>query len=158
MNTYFFNDGIQVDSMNALINKLESMKGDIDLWFASEGGGSEPIYYLINYLNSRKDDITLTITDRLCSAATVLLVEFEGKIKIGKMDFMLFHMFDRERYPLRKWAGISDDTIQKQDLELNIELAEKFRRKNILNKKQIRRFLKGEDVLLYRKEIQKLKV
>lgn len=158
MNTYFFNDGIQVASMNNLIDKLESMKGEIDLWFASEGGGSEPIYYLINYLNSRKEEITLIITDRLCSAATVLLIGFEGKIKFDKMDFMLFHMFDRERYPLRKWAGISDDTIQRQDLEHNIELAEKFRCKNILNKKQIKRFLKGEDVILYRKQIQKLKL
>lgn len=157
MNTYFFDDNINPETINSLVEKLNTMQGEVDLWFTTEGGQTQSMEYLIHYLNSRKEEITVTVVDRLWSAGTLLLLDFEGKLKLGRVDTIMFHMWDRQRYPLRKWQGMSDDKIQKQDLENNLEMAKKLREKKILSKKQTKKFLRGEDVTLYKKEIQKLK-
>ena len=79
MNTYFFDDNINPETMNSLVEKLNSMEGEVDLWFTTEGGQTQSMEYLIHYLNSRKEEITVTVVDRLWSAGTLLLLDFEGK-------------------------------------------------------------------------------
>jgi len=156
VNKYYFQGDISVESVNNLIEVLNGFEGAVDLWFSSCGGHPSSMRFLISYLNSRKDEIKITLTDEICSAATLLLIDFEGVLEYNDLDFILFHMFDRERYPLRQSGSVSDNKIQKQDLKGNIEMALKFREKNILTKEQSRKFLKGKDVVLYEKQIRKL--
>ena len=156
VNTYYYQGDISVESVNNLIEVLNGFEGSVDLWFSSCGGHPSSMRFLISYLNSRKDEIKITLTDEICSAATLLLIDFEGVLEYNDLDFILFHMFDRERYPLRQSGSVSDNKLQKQDLKGNIEMVLKFREKNILTKEQSRKFLKGKDVVLYEKEIRKL--
>lgn len=156
INSYYFDEDINRNSVNSLIDKLETLRGEVNLWFSSEGGHPASMRFLITYLNSRKEEITITLTNRLCSSATLLLTHFEGVLKKNELDFMLFHVFDRERHPLRKSDWIDSDRIQKQDFERNEKLAKIFREKKILTEKQIKKFLKGKDILIYRKGVNKI--
>ena len=155
---YYFNDDITVQAVNSLVEKLQDKEGKIDLWFNTEGGSPNAMKFLLSFLNARKDDITITLTDRLCSSGTLLLTDFEGRIVIHEgLDFILFHAFDRESYSIRKDVDIPAKEITKQDEKRNKKFAKKLLNKGVLNKKQIKRFHKGLDVVFLRKEIDKLK-
>lgn len=136
------------------MEKLSSMKGEIDLWFSTSGGFTNNMFYLIDYLNCRKDEISLTITNELMSAGTLLLTDFKGKIRHRDLEFILFHVFDREKYSHRE--NKPADKFKRQDKKTNRKFAKKLLEKEILNEKQISKFLKGKDILLYKKEINKL--
>jgi len=148
-----------MESVNSLVDRLQNIEGEIELWFSTEGGNKDPMMYLISFLNRRKEDITIVLADRLCSAGTLLLTDYYGKIKIDEgLDFMMFHMFDRESYSLRKDWCIIDKILTEQDLEGNKIFAKKLKNKGILNDKQIKQFLKGKDIALHKKEIKNLRL
>jgi hypothetical protein len=156
MKFYYFNQDITADNINNLVDKLQEIEGKINLYFSTNGGQLDPMTYLISFLNSRKEDITVVIIDRLASAGTLILSDFKGAVKIDKgLDFILFHMFDRESYSLRK-DYISDKTITQQDLHRNKIFAKKLKKKELLTDKQLKQFLEGKDVILYRKDFKKL--
>lgn len=156
MKYYFFNEDINVDTVNNLVDRLQNITGKITLFFATSGGHLDSMRYLISFLNSRKKDITVRLIDRIASAGALLLTDFEGSIVIDEgLDFILFHMWDRESYSLRVDSVISEKTLTKQDMEGNRIFAEKLKKKNILTDNQIKQFLKGKDIVLYKDTFNK---
>jgi ATP-dependent protease ClpP protease subunit len=153
MNYYYFNDKINNDSVNNLVDKLQTMEGKINLWFTTDGGNSDEMDFLISYLNSRKNDITVTLTGIIQSAGTHLLFEFLGDLIMGEgIDCFMFHCTDRLVYPVRDSHVIKDVELSKNDDELNKNSAKKIKNKGLLSKKQIKQFLKGKDIVVYKTE------
>lgn len=152
---YLFNEEITEESVNSLVDKLSSAEKDekIDLWFATNGGSSSCMGFLINYFNSIKEKLTITVTEKLLSAGTSILTDFYGKIIIDldDLDCILFHAADRESYRFRKDSTFHNAKIlSKQDKEYNLDFAKKIKKKNLLTDKQLKSFLKGSDVVIYR--------
>lgn len=159
---YLFNEEINGDSVNSLVDKLETADKEehINLWFATNGGSSSSMGFLINYFNSIKDKLTITITEKLLSAGTSILTDFKGKIllDLDDLDCILFHCADRESYRFRKDSTFHNAKIlSKQDKEYNINFAKKVKNKGLLTEKQLRDLLKGNDVVVYKDQFKKWK-
>ena len=150
---YYFNKVITKESINDLVEKITNTEGKINLWFSTEGGGVTPMYFLCGVLNERKEDIEITLVETVMSAGIILLVEFKGKINFSEhLDCLMFHMFDRQSYSLRK-GYLNEKVLTKQDFETNKIFAKKLKKRGFLDKKQIKKFLKGEDIILYKNEL-----
>ena len=158
---YYFNKEITTETVNDLIEKLEQCDGEINLYFSTNGGHSPSMTFLIKYFNSIKDRLTITLTEDVWSAGIYILTNFYGKIIIDldEMDSFLFHVGDRESFNIRKDSTICNQKIlAKQDKEFNLKLAEKIKNKRLLTEKQLKQFLNGHDVLVYRKQFEKWKL
>ena len=153
---YYFEDSINTETVNNLVEKLEGQE-EINLWFTTNGGEISAMKFLIDFLNSMEDKITVTLTDRLVSAGALLLTEYKGKLKIRDLDFMLFHKIDIEGYSLRKEYEPDHKILVKQCEEDNKIFAKNLEKIG-LTKKQINKFNKGKDVVLYQKDFKRLKV
>jgi hypothetical protein len=159
MHSYYFNDEITVESVNELVEKLQTVEGKIELWFSTNGGSSSVMTFLISFLNRRKEDITVVLTDRCYSAGGDILVFFEGIIKIVELDAVLFHLADREQYSFRKDDyTVNHKILAKQDKEHNLLFAEKLKNKGLLTDSQLRQFLQGRDVVVYQKQYEQWKL
>lgn len=151
----YFDEDITLDSVKRLIKELEDI-GDktIKLYFSTEGGNIDAMQFLIDYLNSIKENLEIRLTGALFSAGTLLLIYFEGLLDVTRLDVIIFHAIDREQYGIRR--GIVDaKTIIKQDIEQNKKIAAQFKEKYWLSEQQVKKYLKGEDVILYNKQIEK---
>ena len=160
---YLFNEEITEDSVNNLVEKLESADKEekINLWFGTNGGSSSSMGFLVNYFNSIKDRLAITVTEKLLSAGTSILVDFEGKIilDLDDLDCILFHGADRESYRFRKDSTYHDTKIlSKQDKEYNINFAKKVKNKKLLTEKQLKNLLAGRDVVVYLEQFKKWKL
>lgn len=160
---YLFNEEISEETVNNLVEKLESADKEekIVLWFGTNGGSSSSMGFLVNYFNSIKDRLTITITEKLLSAGTSILVDFQGKIilDLDDLDCILFHGADRESYRFRKDSTYTDPKIlSKQDKEYNINFAKKVKNKGLLTEKQLRDLLRGKDVVVYKQQFEKWKL
>jgi len=154
MNNYFFSQDITIDNINNLVGKLESSEGKFNLYFATDGGSPEAMTFLIQYMNTREDEIEVTLTDAVMSAGTKMLTDFKGKINISDgLDLVMFHMWDRESYSLRKGFA-NDKLLTSQDFEENKKFAKKLKNKGLLTDKQIKQFLAGKDVIVYKEQIK----
>ena len=152
---YFFSREISVGSVNELISILQNEE-KINLYFSTNGGSPSAMKMLIEFLNSKETEITLV--DWIMSAGTLLFTEFTGKIKISEeLDCIMFHMFDRESYSLRK-GYVNEKKLTKQDFEGNVNFAKKIKKKGLLTDKQIKQYLRGDDVIIYKKEFEKWKL
>ncbi len=155
MYSYYFEDDIHKDSVNELMERLWD-KDEVKLYFATFGGEVDSMRYLIDVLNAKKN-ITVVLNSYLGSAGTLLLTEYTGKLEIlPTVEYFLFHKFDREVYTLRK-QKIDHNKLVSFTEEENKIFAEKLKQKEILTDKQIKQFLKGEDVIIYREQIQNFK-
>ena len=160
---YLFNEEITEDSVNNLVEKLESADKEekINLWFGTNGGSSSSMGFLVNYFNSIKDRLAITVTEKLLSAGTSILVDFEGKIilDLDDLDCILFHGADRESYRFRKDSTFHCAKIlSKQDKEYNINFAKKVKNKKLLTEKQLKNLLAGRDVVVYLEQFKKWKL
>lgn len=154
--TIIFNDTIKTDTVNDFINELSNFTL-VDIFFSTEGGEMSAMNALLQYLNKRKDDFKIILTDEICSAGTFILTDFEGEIEISRgLDFILFHLIDRIMYTKRV-GEISKIQLAKQLKDLNQELAEKYSKLG-LSSKEISRFKSGRDVILYRKDFHRLNI
>lgn len=151
---YFFDKSITVENVNELIEKLQNSEDKINLWFSTEGGNPDAMSFLIKFLNS-KNGVRITLTNWVMSTGTHILTDFKGEIKLGEgLDFLLFHMVDRESYSLRK-GEIDESILTKQDFARNKIFAKKLKKKGLLTDKQIKRFLNGKDVIVYQEQFSK---
>lgn len=159
MNYYYFSDKINNKTVNNLVDRLQTMEGKINLWFTSNGGDSDEMDFLIAYLNSRKEDITITLNGIIQSAGTHLLFEFLGDLVTGDgLDCFLFHATDRLVYPTRDSHAIKDVELSKNDRKRNLNSAQKIKDKGLLNDKQLKQFLKGKDIVVYKTEAKNWKI
>ena len=152
----FFRDEISVATVNELVQRLQDNPGPVSLWFSTNGGTSSAMEFLMTYLNSRAEEITVTLTDKIYSAGTQILTDFKGG---HRDDSILFHVADRETYNFRKDSYSADfKIISKQDRAYNLRCAAKFKQRNLLTDKQIKDFLKGKDVVVYQEQFLKWKL
>lgn len=154
-NYYFCND-ITVENVNDLVERLQDRE-KIHLWVDTEGGNADAFRFLLSFLNSRKEDIEITLIGIICSMGTHLLTDFRSKININEgLDCILFHKLDRETYSLRKQV-IDSSILIKQDKETNDIFVQKLRKLG-LTEKQIKLYNSGKDVVLYKKDFHQLKL
>lgn len=159
MYRYFFDDDITVENVNNLVEKLQAVKSKITLYFSTDGGSPSAMNFLMDFLNSRKEDIKIVMTGRCYSAGCDIFVFFDGEIAIEELDCVLFHVLDRERYAHRVDSYVADSkTLAKQDMQYNIIFAEKIKNKGLLTGKQIKDFLKGKNVIVYQEQIKTWKL
>lgn len=159
MYSYYFENEITVESVNELVEKLQAVEGEIELWFSTNGGDSSAMNFLLSFLNRRKEDMTVVLTHRCYSAGADILVFFEGKIKIVELDAVLFHLSDREQYTFRKDDyTVNHKILAKQDKEYNLFFAKKIKEKGLLTDTQLKQFLQGRDVIVYQKQYEQWKL
>jgi ATP-dependent protease ClpP protease subunit len=159
MYSYYFDNEITVESVNELVKKLQAVEGEIELWFSTNGGSSSAMTFLISFLNRRKEDVTVVLTNKCYSAGAYILLFFEGRIKIVELDAVLFHLTDREQYTFRKDDyTVNQKILAKQDKEYNLIFAKKIKEKGLLTDKQLKQFLQGRDVVVYKEQYDKWKL
>lgn len=154
---YYFDDKIEKDNINNLIEKID-VDEEVHLFFSTDGGHYNVMMYLIDFLN-RKDNITVHLTEIVQSAGCFLLTDYNGKLVIEDgVDYFMFHAVDMQRYTLRKDGYINEDILVKQIEVVNKNFAKKLKQKGILTDKQIKQFNKGRDVIVYAEQIKKWKL
>jgi ATP-dependent protease ClpP protease subunit len=153
---YHFDNPIDWESVQELIDIL-ALHEKIDLFFTTEGGEIAEVRVLIHYLNTRKDDIDIYLTDVIMSAGTFLLTDYQGKIILTEsLDCILFHKTDRQVYT-RRQQFISIPILLEQLDNDNELMAKKFLDLG-LTKSEIKEYKEGKDVVLYRKDFNRLNI
>lgn len=150
---YYFTKEITPETVNELADRLSQEDGEINLFFSTNGGHSPSMGFLISFFNSIADRLTITLTDDVWSAGTQILTDFKGKLKIDldEMDSFMFHAADRETFNIRRDSTLCNERILvKQDKEWNENFAKKLKEKKLLTDKQIKDYLKGKDVVIYK--------
>lgn len=153
---YYFDDEISTETVNALISVLH-VHEEVHLYFTTTGGDVDAMGVLIAYLNLRKDNISVFLTDRIISAGTDLLVLCKCEVVLTDyLDLITFHSAGRLVHSHRKeqWDV---NIIKEQDSLIN-EVKYKKYLKLGLTEKEISRIKKGKDVILYRKDFSRLKL
>lgn len=147
---YLFEDNINTESINNLIKELELLEGKINLYFTTNGGVISCMNILVEYLNQRKNDINIIITDWLCSSGTILLFDFKGSITFHEsLDYILFHKYDNLVHSIRKDNGIDGKKLLKFTKASNKKLRKKLNKFN-LTKKDFKIFDKGHDLVIHK--------
>jgi hypothetical protein len=153
--TYHFDNILQLEEVREVIGVLSQYK-KIDLFITTEGGETVSTQVLLHYLNQRKDDIVLYFTDYLMSAGILLLMDFEGKkILTDNLDYIMTHKIDRMVYMNRE-QRIPIATLQEQLVETNKQVAKKLVKLG-LTKQEVKDYNSGKDVVLLRKDFERLK-
>lgn len=154
--TYLFEDEITKESVNELIGILASVPS-VDLYFSTIGGEMSAMDTLIHFINNHFD-INIYLTNSICSAGTFILTDCTKPIYITEsLFYMLFHMGDMDFGGKFRKRTIKEDILFEQLKELNNSYADKFKKLG-LNAKEIKAFLNGEGVVLYRKDFKRLKL
>jgi hypothetical protein len=152
--TYFFRDEITSESVQELIDILYNFQ-EVDLFFSTPGGELCAMTALIHYLNSRHEDIHILMTESIASAGTLLLIDFKGQVTLTEdLDYILFHTGDRLLNTTRK-EDVDNKTLISQLRQFNLKFSYKLSKLG-LNEKQIKQFHSGKNVVLYRKDFNKL--
>lgn len=158
-----FDDEINKDSVNDLISQLEryeKSEDDVfDLWFATKGGYLFAMDMLIAYLNKHREGIHVHIFDELHSCGYKILTDFLGKKTVHYENQMIWvwHNIDQMMYMQRKSDGIKPSKQQEGLKELNTVFYNKLLILGV-TKKQIKKLENGRDIILYPKNILKLKI
>ena len=77
-NFYYFNDDINVETVNNLLDKLSGFEDKIDLYFSTYGGEMSPMDFLVKCLNTFGERLTVTLTDTVMSAGVKILTDYTG--------------------------------------------------------------------------------
>ncbi len=153
--TLLFNDEITWEAVQELIDNMGNYY-DIDLFLATNGGTPCAMEALINYLNWRKDHVTVHLTDRICSTGVDILTDFEGEIVLSKnLDYLIFHIVDRSLYTLRTPFEYKE-LVKQLQVENESDIT-KLRALG-LTEVELKKYKSGKDVFLYRKDFHRLNI
>lgn len=153
---YYFNDGITRDSVQDLIDVLVGVPS-VDLFITTPGGETASSQVLIHFINNHPD-VTIYLTGYIASAGADFLTDCNKEVYLTEeLDWILFHQGDREFGGKFRKAPLNKDLLYEQLKESNEKYAEKYKRLG-LTPKEIKDYFKGEDVILYRKDFNRLKV
>lgn len=154
--TCIFNEEINSETVQALIDNL-IMYPAVDLFLSTPGGEASSMKALIHFINNH-NDVNIYMTTYIASAGTFLLIDCDKPVYLcDDLDFILFHMGDRSVEGQFRKRKIDEKELYNQLKETNEEYAKKFARLG-LNKKEIKSYLDGDDVILYRKDFPRLKI
>jgi len=153
---HYFHDEINNESVQDLIDILSNYK-NIDLFISTPGGDAASMRVLIHFINTHPD-IRIYMTGYIASAGTFLFIECNKEIILCEdLDWILFHMGDRPiEGSFRKTT--LDHNILKEQLKNENEVWAKNFSNLGLNKKEIKMFLEGDDIVLYKKDFNRLKL
>ena len=154
---HYFQDNIEKDNINNLIDKID-VDEEVHLYFSTDGGDYDTMRYFIDFLNS-KENIVVHLVEYVMSAGCLLFTDFKGKLIIEDgLEYLMFHVFDRQVYTLRKDALINDRILKIQTKQLNENFAKKIKQKGLLTDIQLKKYLKGYDVIVYAEQIKEWKL
>ena len=153
---HYFDNEITTETIQELIGILSAVPS-VDLFFATPGGELSAMKVLLHFINQHPD-IKIYLTSYIASAGTFLLVDCDKEVYLTEeLDWILFHMGDREFGGKFRKQHLNMDMLYEQTKEMNNQYADKFKRLG-LTPKEIKEYLKGEDVVLYKKDFSRLKV
>lgn len=152
---YHFENEIDTETVQELIDTL-SCQEKVDLFFTTPGGNAHSMRVLLHFLNNHPD-VRIFMTGYIASAGTFLFIECNKKIILCEdLDWILFHMGDRSIEGTFRKTTLDYKILTEQLSEENNKWADKFSKLG-LNKKEIKSFLEGNDVVLYKKDFNRLK-
>lgn len=153
---HYFDSEITKESVQSLIDHLHGCP-QIDLYFSTHGGEMTAMKVLIKFLNNHPD-INVYLTDLIASAGTFLLTDYTGNLFLDEgLELILFHLGDRPVEGQFRKTTFNTQILFEQLQEENNKYVNKFKELG-LNSKEIKRILEGDDVILYRKDFERLKL
>lgn len=154
--TYLFTKDITPETVQELIDVLVGIPS-VDLFFATNGGCVVSMNTLIHFLNNHPD-LNVYLTGYVASAGTFLLTDCTQQVYLSDdLLWILFHQADMEFGGKFRKTPFNKDVEYDQIKEMNDKLAEKFKKLG-LSSKEIKDYMKGEDVILYKKDFHRLKI
>lgn len=150
---YRFSEDITDNSVQKLIDDT-IMYEYVTLHFSTSGGEYTGILMLIDYLNLRKDSIFIVFDNILFSAGFILLTRIKNDYTFSEsFEAAIFHKIDALMHSFR------DDGYTKERKKIisknNQRLLQSVSHLPF-NKKQLKIFSKGKNVILYKKDLIKL--
>ena len=153
---HYFDDEITPESIQNLIGILSAVPS-VDLFICTPGGELCSMKVLLHFVNNHPD-IKVYLTNYIASAGTFFLIECDKEVYITEeLDWILFHQGDREFGGKFRKQPLDQTEMYKQLEETNKVFADKFKRLG-LTSKEIKDYMKGEDVILYKKDFHRLKI
>ena len=153
---HYFDDEITSETIQELIGILSAVPS-VDLFVTTPGGELPAAKVLLHFINNHPD-ITIYLTGYIASAGSFFLTDCNKEVYLHEdLDWILFHMGDRDFGGRFRKANINAEILYDQLKEENIKYSEKFKRLG-LTSKEIKEYLKGEDVILYKKDFHRLKI
>lgn len=153
---YYFRNEITDETIQSLIDVLVGIPS-VDLYFCTIGGEMSAMKALIHFINNHPD-IEIYLTDYIASAGTFLLVECNKPVYLtNELDWILFHMGDRDFGGKFRKDKLNQDILYDQLKQCNLKYADLFKKLG-LTFKEIKKYLEGDDVILYQKDFNRLKI
>jgi ATP-dependent protease ClpP protease subunit len=153
---HIFDKEITKESVQELIDVLVGVPS-VDLFFSTNGGEMSTMNALIHFINLHPD-INVYLTELVASAGTFLLTDCTKPVYFSDdLELLLFHLGDRPVEGQFRKRKIDEKILYEQLKEVNNNTAEKFRKLG-LTSKEIKSYLSGDDVILYRKDFNRLKI
>ena len=153
---YYFRNEITDETVQSLIDVLVGIPS-VDLFFSTVGGEMSAMKALVHFINNHPD-IEIYLVDYVASAGTFLLVDCNKPVYLTEeLDWILFHMGDRDFGGKFRKEKLNYDILYDQLKIVNQSYADKFKKLG-LTAKEIKQYLAGDDVILYQKDFDRLKV
>lgn len=155
--TIIFSESITEDTVQDLITKMSNYSF-VNLYFSTVGGELHSMQILCDYLNRRNSqkNIRVYIGPYLLSAGTLLLIHYDGPLYMtNSFRYFMFHAPDISLFTIRV---SKHEKRLKKFLDENNELYYNSLLKIGLTKSDINKIKAGEDVYVFRDELNKIKV
>lgn len=153
---YHFENEINSENVQELIDRLTDYRA-IDLFITTVGGEAHAMRILLHFINNHPD-IKIYLTGYIASAGTFLMIECNKEIILCEdLDWILFHLGDRSIEGSFRKTTLDYTILTEQLKEENNKWVSKYKKLG-LNPKEIKRILEGDDVVLYRKDFDRLKI
>ena len=153
--TIVFDSEITNETINALINDIVSFDGEVDLFFATNGGTNIETTAFIHFLNNQcKDKVRMFFTGSVASNGVNILMNFEGEKYITEdLYYILIHKSAGNITSSRGDKYI--DEIRKQFQIDNKNQLKKYTAFYKLTKEEKKNYNKGEDIILYKDDFKR---
>lgn len=153
--TIIFSEEIWEDTVQDLINEINKY-AFVNLYFSTGGGRLDCMGILIDFLNHRvkSQSLKLTLFDFVCSAGTLIFLDYEGQIFVKNLRGLLFHAPDMNTPTIRK------DKITKKLEERLYQENDLFYQRLLglgLTKSEVKKISEGEDIIFFTEDLHRIK-
>lgn len=153
---HYFSDDIKDESVQELIDIISQFES-VDLFVTTVGGSLWAMDVLLHAINQHPD-INIFLTGYIASAGTMFLTDCTQPVYLhNSLDYILFHQGDRAVEGEFRKNIIDRHVLYEQLKEFNDEWSKKLKKLG-LTTKEIKRYSDGDDVVLYKKDFNRLKV
>lgn len=153
---YYFNQDITDESVQVVVDMISQFES-VDLFVTTNGGSLWAMDMLIHAINQHPD-INIYLSGYVASAGTLLLVDCTQPVYLhDNLEWLLLHQGDRPVEGEFRKNTIDRHIMYDQLKTINDTLAAKYKKLG-LTTKEIKAFNNGEDVVLYKKDFNRLKI